>query len=334
MWSEEAGWLIFINTYIYKEMGIMKYIKKDKNFTFDLESVIERLLKPADMKRECGVKKRVKVTELEIEVMCEMVSNILIGQPMLLELEAPVNVCGDIHGQFDDLKKLFSVGGYPPFRNYLFLGDYVDRGKKSVETLLLLMAFKIKFPENFFVVRGNHESDDVNKSYGFYDECKRKYSAKTWRNFNDVFRCLPVAAVVAGKIFCCHGGISPDLKSLDQIRHIGRPCGVPPEGVMSDLMWADPGETDGFVPNKIRGHSFTFGTRQLEEFLEKFDLDLLVRGHEVEDSGFRLFAGGKGVTVFSAPNYCGRRGNYGAIMIVDEDLKRRFKLFESDVNTK
>merc|ERR1719354_429256 len=213
MWSEEAGWLIFINTYIYKEMVIMKYIKKDKKFTFDLESVIERLLKPADMKRECGVKKRVKVTELEIEVMCEMVSNILIGQPMLLELEAPVNVCGDVHGQFDDLKKLFSVGGYPPFRNYLFLGDYVDRGKKSVETLLLLMAFKIKFPENFFVVRGNHESDDVNKSYGFYDECKRKYSAKTWRKFNDVFRCLPVAAVVAGKIFCCHGGISPDLKS-------------------------------------------------------------------------------------------------------------------------
>lgn len=128
---------------------------------------------------------------------------------MLLELEAPIKICGDVHGQYSDLLRLFEYGGYPPDANYLFLGDYVDRGKHSIETICLLMAYKIKFEENFFMLRGNHECSSINRLYGFYDECKRRYSIKLWKTFIDVFNCFPVAAIIDEKILCMHGGLSP-----------------------------------------------------------------------------------------------------------------------------
>lgn len=137
---------------------------------------------------------------------------------------------GDIHGQYYDLLRLFEYGGYPPESNYLFLGDYVDRGKQSLETICLLLAYKIKYPENFFLLRGNHECASINRIYGFYDECKRRYNIKLWKVFTDCFNCLPVAALIDEKILCMHGGLSPDLNSLDQIRKIVRPTDVPEQG--------------------------------------------------------------------------------------------------------
>ena len=137
---------------------------------------------------------------------------------------------GDTHGQYFDLLRLFEYGGYPPESNYLFLGDYVDRGKQSLETICLLLSYKIKFPDNFFLMRGNHECASINRIYGFYDECKRRYSIKLWKIFTDVFNCLPVAALVDEKILCMHGGLSPDLNSLDQIKKIVRPTDVPEQG--------------------------------------------------------------------------------------------------------
>lgn len=137
---------------------------------------------------------------------------------------------GDVHGQFYDLLRLFDYGGEPPKGNYLFLGDYVDRGKNSIETIGLLLAYKIKYPENFFLLRGNHESENINKIYGFFDECKRRYSVKLWKLFTDCFNCLPVAALIDDKIFCMHGGLSPDLQSFDQIRKIVRPTEIPDQG--------------------------------------------------------------------------------------------------------
>uniref|UniRef100_A0A1I8H9S6 Serine/threonine-protein phosphatase n=1 Tax=Macrostomum lignano TaxID=282301 RepID=A0A1I8H9S6_9PLAT len=157
------------------------------------------------------------MTEEEIRALCLRSREIFLQQPILLELEAPLKVCGDIHGQYTDLLRLFEYGGFPPESNYLFLGDYVDRGHQSLETICLLLAYKVKFPENFFLLRGNHECASINRIYGFYDECKRRFSIRLWKTFTDCFNCLPIAAVIDEKIFCCHGGLSPDLQSLEQV---------------------------------------------------------------------------------------------------------------------
>ncbi len=138
-------------------------------------------------------------------------------------------ICGDIHGQYYDLLRLFEYGGFPPEANYLFLGDYVDRGKQSLETICLLLAYKIKYPENFFILRGNHECASINRIYGFYDECKRRYNIKLWKTFTDCFNCLPIAAIIDEKIFTMHGGLSPDLNSMEQIRRVMRPTDVSPQ---------------------------------------------------------------------------------------------------------
>lgn len=153
---------------------------------------------------------------------------------------------GDIHGQFQDLLKLFELGSEPPKANYLFLGDYVDRGKQSLETICLLLAYKIKHPENFFLLRGNHESAQINKIYGFYEDCKqgifqlnclgtKRYNLRVWKLFGDVFNCMPVVAIIDEKIICMHGGLSPELKALDQISQIKRPTEVPEAGLKSRI---------------------------------------------------------------------------------------------------
>lgn len=195
--------------------------------------------------------KAVQLHEYEIKYLCTKAREIFISQPILLELEAPIKICGDIHGQYYDLLRLFEYGGFPPESNYLFLGDYVDRGKQSLETICLLLAYKIKYPENFFLLRGNHESASINRIYGFYDECrwwpvswcgpsaespfhyytgKRRYNIKMWKTFTDCFNCLPIAAIIDEKILCMHGGLSPDLQSMEQIRRIMRPTDVPDTG--------------------------------------------------------------------------------------------------------
>uniref|UniRef100_A0A183J6F4 Serine/threonine-protein phosphatase n=1 Tax=Soboliphyme baturini TaxID=241478 RepID=A0A183J6F4_9BILA len=190
-------------------------------------------------------------------------------------------VSGDIHGQYYDLLRLFECGGFPPDSNYLFLGDYVDRGKQSLETICLLLAYKIKYPENFFLLRGNHECASINRIYGFYDECKRRYNVKLWKIFTDCFNCLPVAAIIDEKIFCCHGGLSPDLQKMEQIRRIMRPTDVPDQGLLCDLLWSDPDkDVNGWGEND-RGVSFTFGAEIVQKFLVRHDMDLICRAHQV-----------------------------------------------------
>ncbi|VWU50609.1 serine/threonine protein phosphatase PP1, partial [Hepatocystis sp. ex Piliocolobus tephrosceles] len=189
----------------------------------DIDNVISKLIEV----RGTRPGKNVYLTENEIKILCLSSREIFLNQPILLELEAPIKICGDIHGQFYDLLRLFEYGGFPPDANYLFLGDYVDRGKQSLETICLLLAYKIKYPENFFLLRGNHECASINRIYGFYDECKRRYSVKLWKTFIDCFNCLPVAAIIDEKIFCMHGGLSPELNNMEQIRKIIRPTDVP-----------------------------------------------------------------------------------------------------------
>lgn len=272
--------------------------------------------------------KQVDLTEAEIKMLCLRSRDLLIGQPMLLELEAPIKICGDVHGQYYDLLRLFEYGGFPPESNYIFLGDYVDRGKQSLETICLLLAYKIKYPENFFVLRGNHECASINRIYGFYDECKRRFGIKLWKTFTDCFNCLPCAAVIDEKIFCMHGGLSPELTSLDQIKRIVRPTDVPDTGLLCDLLWSDPDkEIDGWGEND-RGVSFTFGEDIVAQFLHKHDLDLICRAHQVVEDGYEFFARRQLVTLFSAPNYCGEFDNAGAMMSVDETLMCSFQILK------
>ncbi|KAJ1268716.1 hypothetical protein BS78_07G156500 [Paspalum vaginatum] len=290
-----------------------------------VEELIRRLL---DGKKHKVTGKKVLLSEAEIRHLCVTAKEIFLSQPNLLELEAPINVCGDIHGQFSDLLRLFEYGGLPPAANYLFLGDYVDRGKQSIETICLLLAYKIRYPDNFFLLRGNHECASINRIYGFYDECKRRFSVRLWKVFTDCFNCLPVAAVIDDKILCMHGGLSPDLDSLSRIRDIQRPVDVPDQGLLCDLLWSDPDrESSGWGDND-RGVSFTFGADKVTEFLNKHDLDLICRAHQVVEDGYEFFADRQLVTIFSAPNYCGEFNNAGALMNVDASLLCSFQILK------
>ncbi|CAD8044813.1 unnamed protein product [Paramecium primaurelia] len=291
----------------------------------DVDKIIEKLLESKGAKQG----KAVNLTENEIRSLCVKSREIFLNQPMLLELEAPIKICGDIHGQYTDLLRLFEYGGFPPEANYLFLGDYVDRGRQSLETICLLLAYKIKYPENFFLLRGNHECSQINRIYGFYDECKRRYNIKLWKTFTDCFNCLPVCAVIDEKIICMHGGLSPELTNLEQIHRIMRPIEVPDTGLLCDLLWSDPEkDMQGWQDNE-RGVSYIFGPDVIANFLKKNDMDLVCRAHQVVEEGYEFFAKRQLVTLFSAPNYCGEFDNSGALMSVDETLMCSFQILKS-----
>mmetsp|Transcript_12150 Transcript_12150/g.14172 ORF Transcript_12150/g.14172 Transcript_12150/m.14172 type:complete len:304 (+) Transcript_12150:48-959(+) len=293
--------------------------------SFNVDSIIEKLLEVKDSRGG----RYVDLEELEIRTLCNKSREIFLSQPSLLELKAPVKICGDVHGQYYDLLRIFELGGYPPDSNYLFLGDYVDRGNYSLETICLLLCYKIKYPENFFLLRGNHEEATINRIYGFYDECKRRYTVKLWKVFTDCFNCLPLAALVESRIFCMHGGISPDIHTLDQVDRILRPCSVPDTGLVCDLLWSDPdSDVLGWAEND-RGVSFTFGSDIVDKFVAKHDLDLICRAHQVVADGYDFFAARKLVTIFSAPNYCGENDNNAAMMSVDESLLCSFQILKA-----
>mmetsp|Transcript_4746 Transcript_4746/g.8400 ORF Transcript_4746/g.8400 Transcript_4746/m.8400 type:complete len:301 (+) Transcript_4746:92-994(+) len=290
--------------------------------SLDVDRVLGQLLEV----RHTRPAKLVQLTEAEISALCIISRDVFMDQPILLELGCPLKVCGDVHGQYHDLLRLFETGGFPPEANYLFLGDYVDRGKQSLETICCLLAFKVKYPENFFLLRGNHECASINRIYGFYDECKRRYSIRLWKTFTDCFNCLPVSAVIEDKMICMHGGLSPELSQLEQINRVVRPTDVPDTGLLCDLLWSDPEkEISGWGEND-RGVSFTFGPDVVQGFLRKHSLDLVCRAHQVVEDGYEFFSRRSLVTLFSAPNYCGEFDNSAAIMTVDDRLTCAFQI--------
>lgn len=305
-----------------------------KPFKHDIAKIeeLEELSKPVPAGLKPPAPTSRPVTGLELITLCHLAREVFLSQPMFLEIGAPIAICGDIHGQFYDLLRIFKDVGQPGTTNYLFMGDYVDRGYYSIETLSLLLALKIKYPTRFFMLRGNHECASITRMYGFYDDCKRHHGPKLWKTCCDVFNCLPVAAVVGERIFVAHGGISPDLVRFDQIKGLQRPSDVPDAGVMCDLLWADPARTeeekDGWHVNGVRGVSYVYGKDVTEAFLKKHDLDLICRAHEVVQDGYQFHHDRRVVTVFSAPNYCGSWLNAGATLLVDETLTCRFKILK------
>jgi len=224
--------------------------------------------------------------------------------------------------------RLLECGGYPPDSTYLFLGDYVDRGAYGLECVCLLLAYKVKFPDKMHMLRGNHECGPISRIYGFYDEVKRRFNVKMWKAFCEVFNGLPLAATIDDKIFCVHAGLSPEMSDLSVVNKLRRPCDVPEDGLLCDLLWSDP-EPDiiGWAEND-RGVSYTFGPDVVTDFLDKNDFDLVVRAHQVVEDGYEFFASRQMVTLFSAPNYCGEFDNAGAMMTVRDDLMCSFQLLK------
>ncbi|RRT77490.1 hypothetical protein B296_00022305 [Ensete ventricosum] len=241
-----------------------------------LDDVIRRLLSG-------GGGKQVQLFEAEMRQLCVEAKKVFLSQPNLLELHAPIKICGDIHGQYVDLLRLFYIGGFPPHSSYLFLGDYVDRGKYSLETICLLLAYKIKYPDKVFLLRGNHEDAKINK-----------------------------------------------LENIYQIRDILRPTEIPDYGLLCDLLWSDPDSDVQGWGESDRGVSVTFGADKLVEFLERNDLDLICRAHQVMEDGYEFFAHRRLVTIFSAPNYCGEFDNVGALLSIDENLLCSFEILKAD----
>ncbi|KAA6386283.1 MAG: putative Serine/threonine-protein phosphatase alpha-1 [Streblomastix strix] len=258
----------------------------------DINSVIERLLSA----RGKNPPPRIALAESEISELVAHAEALFLSQPVVLEIMAPVKICGDIHGQYYDLLNLFEEGGFPPETNYLFLGDYVDRGKQSIEVICLLLAFKVKYAESFFLLRGNHECAGTHMLFGFYEECRRRYSRNLWRQFTACFNCMPLCAIVEDKLFCVHGGLSPDLQSIQQLRSIQRPTDIPDHGLLCDLLWSDPSlDVTEWGESKLRGVSLVFGLKIVDEFCNKCGFDLVVRAHQVVMGGFEFFGEQQGI---------------------------------------
>ncbi|KAG9336087.1 hypothetical protein JZ751_002434 [Albula glossodonta] len=358
----------------------------------NVDSLISRLLEV----RGCRPGKIVQMTEAEVRGLCIKSREIFLSQPILLELEAPLKICGcpdwfgrddraggdlhcvralgspcvillhllglvsrsgDIHGQYTDLLRLFEYGGFPPEANYLFLGDYVDRGKQSLETICLLLAYKIKYPENFFLLRGNHECASINRIYGFYDECERCTQTCTRAHthtssinriygFND--ECERRTQTCAhthtrtSSINRIYGFYSEcERRTPAHNQSLPRPAvngANPPDHeadrcpryrwLLCDLLWSDPDkDVQGWGEND-RGVSFTFGADVVSKFLNRHDLDLICRAHQVVEDGYEFFAKRQLVTLFSAPNYCGEFDNAGGMMSVDESLMCSFQILK------
>uniref|UniRef100_A0A0K0FYC9 Serine/threonine-protein phosphatase n=1 Tax=Strongyloides venezuelensis TaxID=75913 RepID=A0A0K0FYC9_STRVS len=305
--------------------------KLETNLSFSIEKMITRVLSVA---KDGQILEEIVSIE-EIKELINATKHIFIQQPVCLEIQAPVTICGDIHGQFHDLLRIFYQGGFPNETNYLFLGDYVDRGKQSLETMIFLMCYKILFPDSFFLLRGNHECYKVNRHYGFYDEISRKYhSMDLFEAFGSMFEYMPVSAIVGDKILCVHGGLSPELKSRECLMKIKRPVCPYNNSFVCDLLWSDPDLLTKGFSSSTRGVSYFFGTGITSKTCEDLKIDLICRGHQVVQDGYEFFADRKLVTIFSAPHYCGQYANSGAFMTVSGELACSFTILKPFINTK
>lgn len=267
--------------------------------------------------------------ENELKKLCDVVLEYLIEESSVHPVFTPVTVCGDIHGQYYDLQELFRTGGYPPDTNYIFMGDFVDRGHYSLETLTQLLLFKAKYPEKITLLRGNHESRQITQVYGFYDECMTKYgNANPWKYCCKLFDYMTIAAIIDDSILCVHGGLSPEIKTIDQIRLIERNQEIPNKGAFCDLVWSDPEEVDSWAVSP-RGAGWLFGAKVVNEFCEINDLSLICRAHQLVQEGIKYWFDEKLVTVWSAPNYCYRCGNVAAILSFPDVNTREAKIFKA-----
>lgn len=263
-----------------------------------------------------------KLAKKEVKMICSSVINILALEANIVCIDPPVVVCGDIHGQYDDLLTIFKMNGSPKKTKYVFLGDYVDRGSNSVETISLLLLYKVMYPQNIMLLRGNHESRELTETYGLYKEIISKYAtSEVWKVFCEAFNYLPLACLVGNRVFCVHGGISPFALTFEKILRINRFVDLPTSGPMADMLWSDPGQYNGCYPSE-RGAGFIFGPDIVQRFLFLNGVHVVCRSHQLVNEGYRFaYSNRELVTVWSAPNYCNRMGNKATILRIGKNLK-------------
>ena len=228
--------------------------------------------------------------QYEIKYIMQRTIDILIKLPNVIEIKSNITLAGDIHGQFNDMMEMFNVGGFPPDTNYLFLGDYVDRGPQSIEVILLLCLLKLKYPNHIHLLRGNHESKQTTTNYGFYIECLKKYNNKpfVWQYVVEMFDYLPLSANINNKIFCIHGGLSPLIQNINQINILDRFMDIPTEGPIADIMWSDPDASVNDFKISERGAGYFFGEKIVDRFLHINNIDTIIRAHQLCMEGFNV----------------------------------------------
>ncbi|TBU15831.1 PP2A-like protein phosphatase [Ordospora colligata] len=277
---------------------------------------------PCYLKILRSIQNSVLPTRSEAMMLINDVKIVFASEPNVIQIQAQVNVVGDVHGQFYDLLNMLDLMGDPSIQQYLFLGDYVDRGYDSVDLILLLFTYKILYPDKIHLLRGNHETRMLSAVYGFRDECIRKYDITTYWRFCDAFQYLPIAAVVSGKYFCVHGGLVPGI-TLDFITSIDR---VGEITELSNLLWSDPDEEPGYRKNP-RGAGYLFGEDTIDDFLESNRFSHVVRSHQLVNDGYKSFFRDKLFTIWGAPNYCYSSGNVACVMAISEN-GHEFRIFD------
>lgn len=269
-------------------------------------------------------------TEREMKLLCRLAQDILIEESNVVTVQSPAVLCGDIHGQFPDLLYMFQLSGEIKDGkfHYVFLGDLVDRGANSVETIAFLLLLKVRYPTRITLIRGNHETRSISATYGFYDECQKKYgSADVWNLCMETFDCLPLSALVDERNLCLHGGLSPELRSVHDLFLIDRLQEIPNTGLFSDIVWSDPENVDEWQVSQ-RGAGWLFGAAISREFLHVNKFHLLARAHQLADKGYKYHFDEEHVlTVWSAPNYCYRCGNLASVLRLYPDESREFLVF-------
>ncbi|KAI3408173.1 hypothetical protein GPALN_012021 [Globodera pallida] len=290
--------------------------------TFDVDKIIANVLR-SSFKTFTKL-----ITPKDIQQLCRAAKEVLKKKTSLAEIEPPIFLFGDVHGQYSDVLRMFNKIGYPTGdKKYMFIGDFVDRGNQSLEVAVLLMSYMVKYADTFVLLRGNHEVASANTKYGFKTEIESRYGEAEGkdihRRFNKAFALLPFAGLVGNKILCMHGGISPRINSLQQLRNLNRSIidRLPDDTAEKDLLWADPNENiTGIIFNKARHTSIYFGMDVVDTILKRLDIDRIVRAHQVWDEGIKYFAGGRLISVFSAARYQGKKHNTAVVLNVTADL--------------
>ncbi|GMS80853.1 hypothetical protein PENTCL1PPCAC_3028, partial [Pristionchus entomophagus] len=299
--------------------------------TEKVHTLVDRIIKRIKMQHTCE-----GFTDAQMYQVLDEAHRVLAPLPAMIEIEPPLVIFGDTHGQLNDLLRFADIVGEPPGTQWLLLGDYIDRCKKGLEVIMLLLCFKIKYPSRIHLLRGNHECQKTNRIYGFYNEMKMKRTTSMWLRFNKLFNELPLCAAVSRRLLCMHGGISQHIKDWSSLTELKKPKTIAEcdEGIALDLLWADPtNDSCDFRFNANRCTSVIFGDLAIKDFCKKLGISMIVRAHEAVQEGHLIQQGAQLVTLFSAPNYCGNDGNSASVMHVSPNFKLSFTTLKPRIET-